>query len=211
MSESFDRKTHWEQVYRTKSPTAVSWYQPEPTPTLDWFERLKVTPNSRIVDAGGGASLLVDALAARGFASIRVIDISAAALDVARARLADAPAGIAFIEGDVTTPLVEPGSVDLWHDRAVFHFLTDPADRRRYVANIADAVRPGGFALIATFAEDGPLRCSDLDIVRYDENALAAEFESDFDVVATTRQVHVTPAGREQKFVWVALQRRAVP
>jgi SAM-dependent methyltransferase len=196
-----DRRTHWERVYTEKQPDQVSWFQAEAALSLDLIAR-HAAPEAAIADIGGGASRLVDGLLARGFRDLRVLDLSATALDAARSRLGAAAAGVRWVVADVLTAEFAPASIDVWHDRAVFHFLTDPADRARYVAQVRRAVRPGGLVLVATFAEDGPLKCSGLEVARYSPDALHAEFGEGFAVVEREREAHHTPSGGVQWFTY---------
>ena len=201
-------QAHWDRVYATKSVTEVSWYQREPLVSLDLIERVAPVRSAAILDVGGGASTLVDALLARGYTNLSVLDIAAAALDAARKRLG-APAGVVtWRAADVLHHPFAPQSVDVWHDRAVFHFLTDAAERRAYVAQGTAAVRPGGHIIIATFAADGPTQCSGLDVCRYSPDTLCAEFGAGFDLVAQAFEEHITPSGGAQRFQYSVLALR---
>jgi len=197
-----DPKGHWEAIHRTKAPTEVSWYEEHAVRSMDFVRRTAVAKSGRIIDVGGGVSTLVDDLLAAGYEHVTVLDISAAALAVARARLGAAAARVTWIEADVLRVDLPPASYDLWHDRAVFHFLTDPADRARYVDVVRRVVRPEGHVIVATFASDGPLRCSGLEVVRYDAESLHDAFGDDFRLMESARESHVTPAGSEQRFVY---------
>jgi SAM-dependent methyltransferase len=176
-------KTHWEAVYEARSPAELSWYQPQPTRSLELLEQLGLAPSTAIIDVGGGTSNLVDALLDRGLTNVTVLDISHAALEHAKARLGARAAAVEWIENDITRADLGAGArYDMWHDRAVFHFLTSLDDRRRYVAAAKRALRPGGIALIATFSLQGPTRCSGLD------------------------ELHHTPAGVVQAFTYTVLR-----
>ncbi|MAQ19577.1 MAG: SAM-dependent methyltransferase [Sandaracinus sp.] len=199
---------HWEEVYATKAPDGVSWYRPHLDRSLALIEGLGPSRDARIVDVGGGASTLVDDLLDRGFQDLAVVDLATAALAASRARLGDRATAVEWIVGDARHALFPVGSVDLWHDRAVFHFLTEPADRAAYVDHLALAVRPGGHAVIATFAEDGPEKCSGLPVVRHSPDALAAAMGDRFEALQTAREVHRTPWGSEQPFAYVVVRRR---
>lgn len=201
-----DRQAHWEGVYRTKQPDTVSWYQSEATLSRAVIERIAPARDARIIDLGAGASVLVDALLADGYQHLSVLDISAAALDITRTRLGERAAAVVFIEADVLGVTLLPLAYDVWHDRAVFHFLTDTADRARYVAQVRHAVRTGGHVIVATFADDGPQRCSGLDTCRYSPDALAAEFGEGFAVVEAHRETHTTPSGATQAFTYLVLR-----
>ncbi len=203
-----DSKAHWEAVYQSRSPTELSWYQPQPTRSLELLEQLGMTPSTAIIDVGGGASKLVDALLDRGVARIAVLDISRAALEHAKVRLGARAASVEWIEADITrVDLGTEARYDVWHDRAVFHFLTNRDDRRRYVSAARRALGPGGIALIATFSLQGPSRCSGLDVVRYDSELLAREFGSEFSVERSVDELHHTPSGVEQAFTYTVLRR----
>ncbi|HEX5581918.1 MAG TPA: class I SAM-dependent methyltransferase [Gemmatimonadaceae bacterium] len=206
--ERIDRKAHWEGVYATKAPAEVSWYQARPARSLELLAEAGVTATSAVIDVGGGDSTLVDALLERGTERVTVLDLSGAALARARARLGARATGVTWIEADVTSAVLPPGAYDAWHDRAVFHFLTEADDRRRYAEAAASAVRAGGALVIATFAPDGPTRCSALDVVRYDAESLAREFAPQFALVRGLVETHVTPWGAEQRFTYVILRRR---
>jgi SAM-dependent methyltransferase len=202
-----DRKAHWEHVYAATQPDEVSWYQPEPTRSLELLAEAGVGPATAIIDVGGGDATLVDALLARGLGRVTVLDLSGAALARARARLGLLASEVEWREADVTRADLPAASYDVWHDRAVFHFLTDARDRRRYVDAAAEALRPGGTLVVATFAADGPTRCSGLEVARYTPEALAAEFGDRFTLVRGFGDVHRTPTGAEQRFTFVVLRR----
>ncbi len=198
-----ESKSHWEEVYRTKSSDAVSWYQPHATLSLELIRTVATDNSARIVDVGGGASSLVDDLLAQGMTDLGVLDISGAALAVARRRLGPELASrVRWLEGDITTLALEKASIDIWHDRAVFHFLTDAADRAAYVAQVRHAVRPGGHVIVAAFAPDGPLECSGLPVVRYAPDALHAQFGGAFELLEHTQEDHHTPSRLVQHFVY---------
>ena len=201
-------QAHWDRVYATKSVTEVSWYQREPLVSLDLIERVAPVRSAAILDVGGGASTLVDALLARGYTNLSVLDIAAAALAAARKRLGAHAGEVAWLTADVLRHPFAPQRVDVWHDRAVFHFLTDAADRRAYVAQATAAVRPGGHIIIATFAADGPTQCSGLDVCRYSPDTLCAEFGAGFDLVAQAVEEHITPSGGAQRFQYSVLALR---
>lgn len=203
-----DRQSHWEQVYTTKAPDAVSWYQPRPVRSLALLDEIGVTPDTRIIDVGGGDSTLVDALVARGMHRITVLDLSGAALARARARLGAQARDVTWLEADITTVALPEAAFDVWHDRAVFHFLTDAAERARYVATMERSVPPGGAVVMATFALDGPARCSGLDVVRYGPGELAVALGDSFELVRSDRDVHRTPTGVAQAFTYAVFRRR---
>ncbi|MBL8489526.1 MAG: class I SAM-dependent methyltransferase [Rhodocyclaceae bacterium] len=201
-----DRTEHWESVYSTRGPHAVSWYQVRPETSLRLIDALGVGRDEAVIDVGGGASNLVDHLIERGFGRLTVLDISAAALVAAKDRLGARAAAVRWLVADIARANPE-GPYRLWHDRAVFHFLIEPAERRHYVAAMAAALPPGAHAIIATFAEDGPERCSKLPVRRYSPDRLAAELGAGFTLLESLREVHVTPAGGEQKFVYCCFRR----
>lgn len=202
-----DRKAHWDEVYTTKPSTEVSWYQSEPTLSLALLREVGAGPTSAVLDVGGGDSRLVDAVLAAALGRVTVLDLSGAALARARARLGARAAEVTWLEADVTRAALPAGAFDVWHDRAVFHFLTAPEDRARYAAAAA-AVRPGGAVLLATFAPDGPTRCSGLPVARYTPEGVARELGDAFALVRGFGDVHHTPAGREQRFSVAVLRRR---
>ena len=197
-----DQKAHWDSVYGRKRADEVSWFQREPAISLDLIRRAAPETSARIIDVGGGASRLVDALSRTGYSDLTVLDLSPTALAQARARLGDAAGRVCWLEVDVLNAKLPDAQFDLWHDRAVFHFLTSPSDRDAYLAQVRRAVRPGGHLLVATFAEDGPTKCSGLPVARYSADALHSEFGGAFQLVESTREQHVTPSGTVQSFVY---------
>jgi len=204
--ETTGRKDHWESIYGTKSEDEVSWFQASPSVSLDLVAREGVGTDSKIIDIGGGASRLVDALLERGFAHVTVLDIAEAALDQARRRLGTRATSVTWICADITR--WTPGSpYDVWHDRAVFHFLTEARDRDAYKAALRASLRPGGIAIIATFALDGPERCSGLPIVRYSPQTLAQELGPAFSLLDSATQEHHTPFATVQKFQFSRFRR----
>ena len=200
------RQNHWEKVYTTKGESEVSWFQETPAPSLELIEFVGAIQNSAIIDIGGGASRLVDNLISRGYEDLTVLDLSDAALASARSRIGDKANRVTWITADVTA--WEPSrTYDVWHDRAAFHFLTERNDQAAYVARLRRALRLGGHAIIATFALDGPERCSGLMVSRYDANALAATLGEGFDLIDTRRHDHTTPWGSLQKFQFSTFRR----
>ena len=194
------RQAHWEIVYTNKGEREVSWFQESPAPSLDLIDEAGSTRELALVDIGGGASRLVDALLDRDFLRVTVLDISNAAIEKARSRLGDRASLVRWVVSDVTTWRPEAAAFDVWNDRATFHFLTDARDRDRYVERLRRALKPGGHAIIATFALDGPERCSGLPVVRYDGPSLREALGDDFELVLTRSQAHRTPSDREQRF-----------
>ncbi len=197
-----DPRSHWEQVYRTKGPDQVSWFQPEAKLSLELIRLVAPARDTSIIDVGAGASTLVDGLVAAGYSRITLLDLSPAALIQAQQRLSNDADAVVWQEADVLTADLDAGAFDVWHDRAVFHFLTGAAERTRYLKQVRQAVRPGGFVLVATFAENGPTRCSGLDVARYTPEGLHAEFGTDFRLVESRREEHRTPGGAPQAFTY---------
>ena len=197
-----DPKHHWEGVYGARTPTEVSWYQPHAARSLALIRRVAPDPAAPIIDVGGGASTLVDDLLAVGYRDLTVLDLSGAALAAARTRLGPDADRVRWLEADLLDFEFPEAGYAVWHDRAVFHFLTDPGARARYVAQVRRAVRPGGFVLVATFATDGPERCSGLDVERYSPDSLHAEFGAPFQLTASEREEHATPQGAKQTFIY---------
>jgi SAM-dependent methyltransferase len=197
-----ETKSHWETVYGTKAADAVSWYAPHLHTSLAYIQRTALPASAAILDVGGGEATLVDDLLDAGYQDVSVFDISAKALEVAQARLADRASRVKWVVGDVLTHALAPQSVDIWHDRAVFHFLTDDAQRRAYVGQVLHALRPGGFAIVGTFGPQGPLQCSGLPVARYAPDALHGEFGERFKLVESKYDLHTTPWGAEQQFVY---------
>ncbi len=204
---TLDRREHWNRVYRTKTEQAVSWFENAPAVSLAMIEGFGLTPTTCVLDVGGGESRLVDQLLALGLTCVAVLDVSGAALARARTRLGTAATTVRWIEADVTGDWAAP-QVDIWHDRAVFHFLTTVEDRDRYRAHLRGTVKPGGVAIIATFAPDGPAKCSGLDVARYSPESLAHELGPDFTLVAARPHLHTTPGGSPQSFQYAAFQRQ---
>lgn len=200
-------KQHWENVYAANAADRVSWYQPHADLSMRLIRAARVPPDGEIIDVGGGASTLVDDLLDAGYRAITVLDLSGVALDRARARLGSRAGAVRWIEGDITRADLAPHRYDLWHDRAVFHFLTDPADRASYRAQVLRAVKPGGHVVMATFSEDGPPECSGLPVMRYSPGVLHGEFGADFELVEHHREDHRTPSGAHQAFVYCRCRR----
>ena len=194
-----DAKTHWQRVYQEKSPGEVSWYQKAPTLSLQLIEHTGLARTAAIIDVGGGASTLVDYLLERQYSHLTVLDISGLALSHAQRRLGQRAKTIDWIEADVTT-FSAPASFDLWHDRAVFHFLTAEADRQAYVSALKRSLKPHGHLIMAAFAIGGPQKCSGLEIVQYDANTLMAVLGPEFELVEEAEELHLTPNNKEQQF-----------
>jgi 2-polyprenyl-3-methyl-5-hydroxy-6-metoxy-1,4-benzoquinol methylase len=197
-----DSRSHWERVYRSKRPDEVSWYREHLETSLELITEAAPGRNAAIIDVGGGESSLVDDLLAREYRNVSVLDVASTALDVAKERLGASADHVHWLCGDVTTITLPRHGYDVWHDRAVFHFLTDPKDRAAYVRQVARAVKPRGHVVVATFGPEGPTKCSGLDIVRYDPEALHDEFGTGFRLVKHLTELHQTPAGAIQQFVY---------
>jgi SAM-dependent methyltransferase len=195
-------KEHWEHVYSTKAVDAVSWFQEHAGPSLRLIQGTGVPLNAAIVDVGGGASTLVDDLLARGYVNVTILDLSAVALRAAQGRLGSRARLVTWVEADITKVELPLRHYDVWHDRAVFHFLTDPQDRHAYVNAVLRAVKPGGHVIVATFAEDGPTQCSGLPVVRYSAEELNSEFGAPFTLVQHDKESHHTPFGTIQEFTY---------
>jgi trans-aconitate methyltransferase len=199
--------SHWQQVYTSKEERHTSWYRPHLETSLRLIEGRRLPADAAVIDVGAGRATLVDDLLARGFRDLTALDISAVALTQARRRLGVAGDLVRWITGDVLATTLPAARYDLWHDRAVFHFLTDPAQQQRYAAVAAGSVRAGGYLLLATFAPDGPESCSNLPVCRYDAAGLAARFAPDFTPVADAREDHRTPSDSIQAFTYLLLRR----
>ena len=197
-----DAQTHWETIYGAKAADRVSWYRPHLELSLGFIERAAASRAAAIIDVGGGESTLVDDLLRCGFENITLLDISPTALEVTKQRLGPAAGRVHWIPGDVTQVALAPRSFDIWHDRAVFHFLTTQEDRARYVRQVLNAMRPGGHVIVSTFGPEGPPKCSGLDVMRYNAEALHDQFGRSFRLVESTKELHVTPWGATQQFVY---------
>lgn len=198
-------RSHWDERYRADGPAAVSWYQRRPETSLALIAASGEPLDTGVIDVGGGASTLVDALLEQGHAPLAVLDVSPAALGCSRARLGPAAQSVQWFEADVTS-FIPPRRFAIWHDRAVFHFLTSQRDRWRYMATLRRTLHPGGTAIIATFAPEGPSRCSGLHVMQYDEDRILAALGPGFRLAEVRRETHVTPRGREQRFIYFRLR-----
>lgn len=195
-------KAHWESVYQSKATHEVSWYRPHLDVSLRLIEAAAPDRASAIIDVGGGEATLVDDLVRRGYRDVTVLDVSQVAIDVAKRRLGAAAASVNWITGDITQIELATARYDLWHDRAVFHFLTDAEDRAAYVRQVARAVKPGGHVIVATFGPEGPEKCSGLDVVRYDPASLHGQFGAKFLLLDSVTELHETPWGTPQQFMY---------
>jgi 2-polyprenyl-3-methyl-5-hydroxy-6-metoxy-1,4-benzoquinol methylase len=200
--EVMDTRSHWEKVYDTKAPDQVSWFRPHLQMSLSLIEHASPDRSASIIDVGAGPSTLVDDLLVAGYRDLTVLDISQSAIDVARNRLGADAASIQWLCVDVTEENFRAHSYDMWHDRAVFHFLTRPDHRAAYVQRVLHAVRPGGHVIVSTFGPDGPTRCSGLEAVRYDAQSLHGEFGRRFQLVESSKELHQTPLGTIQQFLY---------
>lgn len=197
-----DPQAHWDRIYTEKAPDQVSWYTPHLDTSLALIEQVGAGPSTSIIDVGAGESTLVDDLLAHGYSDLTVLDISQTAVAANKKRLGDAASCVRWLVADVTQAQLEPSAYDVWHDRAVFHFLTDPSDRAAYVRQVVHAVKRGGHVIIGTFGPEGPTRCSGLDVVRYDSDSLHDEFGRRFRLLESTTQLHRTPSGTDQQFLY---------
>ena len=197
-----DVKTHWDRIYKTKSPESVSWYRAHLETSLALIERAAVARSAAIIDIGGGESTFVDDLLHLSYKNLTVLDISQTAIDVTKKRLGPAAEKVRWLVGDILEISLEPRAYDLWHDRAVFHFLTEPEQRIAYVQRVAGAVRPGGHIIVSTFGPEGPAKCSGLEVMRYGAESLHGEFGGRFRLVESSKELHQTPFGATQQFLY---------
>ena len=197
-----DTKSHWDKVYTTKAPDAVSWYREHLETSLALIERAADARSPSIIDVGGGESTLVDDLLLRGYTNIAILDISQAAIDVTKSRLGLAAEQVHWLVADITKVELEPRAYDVWHDRAVFHFLTAPEQRTAYVRQVARSVKPGGHVIVSAFGPEGPTKCSGLEVMRYDADSLHREFGTRFRLVESSTESHHTPSETTQQFLY---------
>ena len=193
---------HWENIYRTKAPDQVSWFCPHLETSLSLIERSSRDRAARIIDVGAGESTLVDDLLAAGYTDITVLDLSQSAVDITKARLGILANHVHWIVDDVMRAQLQPKAYDIWHDRAVFHFLTTAIQREAYVQQVANAVTPGGHVIVSTFGPEGPTKCSGLEVQRYDAGSLHAQFGSRFRLIESKKELHQTPFGTIQQFLY---------
>lgn len=197
-----NKHTHWENVYQTKASDAVSWYCEHLAKSLELIKQSVSSNAASIIDVGGGHATLVDDLLDEGFTNISVLDISATAIDTSKKRLGDRASQVTWLVGDITNIALPAQQYDVWHDRAVFHFLTEREQREAYVKQVARSVKLGGYVIVATFAKDGPEKCSGLDVVRYDTDTLHDEFGTRFELIGSATELHQTPFNTTQQFLY---------
>jgi 2-polyprenyl-3-methyl-5-hydroxy-6-metoxy-1,4-benzoquinol methylase len=195
-------EAHWETVFSTKAPDAVSWYRPHLEHSLEMIERRAPRRSASIIDVGAGESTLVDDLLASGYDQITVLDVSKTAIEVTKTRLGPAAGRVRWEVGDITMVSLPEQAFDVWHDRAVFHFLVDSAQRQAYVRSVLRSVKPGGHVIVSTFGPGGPTKCSGLEVMRYDAEALHHEFGRRFRIEESSQELHRTPWGTAQQFVY---------
>jgi SAM-dependent methyltransferase len=205
MESDMDRKTHWQAVYAGKPDDELSWYQADPQPSLDLILAAS-GGRGRVIDVGGGSSILVDRLLEARFEKVAVLDISVAAIERSKSRLGERAGQVQWIVADVTH-YGDLGQFDVWHDRAAFHFLTDPAERKRYGRLVRKTLPVGGHLIVGTFAADGPEKCSGLEVCRYDARSLAEELGAGFELLRKLTETHVTPWGKPQAFLYCVFRR----
>ncbi len=207
--ESFNRKSHWENVYQTKQLTEVSWYQARPDISLDFLHNYDLPKTARIIDVGGGDSLLVDYLLKEGFENVTVLDISEKALERAKARLGNKASKVKWIVSDAAS--FEPTEkYDFWHDRAAFHFFTEEKDIKRYVTNLQQSIAPGGYLVLGTFSENGPEKCSGLPIKQYSEASMKQRLQQFFEKIKCLTVKHLTPSEQVQEYVFCGFRRLSI-
>jgi 2-polyprenyl-3-methyl-5-hydroxy-6-metoxy-1,4-benzoquinol methylase len=204
-----ESKRHWESIYRTRTPESLSWYAPHLQQSLEYIKKAAPHRSAAIIDVGGGEATLVDDLVALDYANLTVMDLSSTALQVARQRLGAAGERVHWLAADVLETRLGAGAYDIWHDRAVFHFLATDAQRERYVAQVLSSLKPGGFAIVGTFGPQGPTHCSGLPVTRYAPAELHGKFGAPFELVESSTEVHTTPWGAPQQFVYCFCRMRS--
>ncbi len=197
-----DKKAHWEQVYGSKAQDAVSWYAPHLETSLKLIHQAEVNKNAAIIDIGGGESTLVDDLITEGYQNISVLDISQKAIDVSKERIGNPANKVDWHCSDITQATLPQNYFDVWHDRAVFHFLIEEAQRVKYVEQVKRSVKHGGCVIVSTFGPEGPEQCSGLDVVRYDTDNLHEQFGKSFKLIDSFKEIHKTPMGTTQQFLY---------
>lgn len=197
-----DTKRHWESIYATKAPDKVSWYRQHLEASVALIERAAESRDASIIDVGGGESTLVDDLLLRGYKNLTVLDVSQTAIEVTKKRLGSGAEQVRWLAGDIVEIELEQHAFDLWHDRAVFHFLTSPEQRLAYIRQVTRAVKRGGHVIVSTFGPEGPTKCSGLEVMRYDTESLHGEFGGQFRMVESSKELHQTPFGTTQQFLY---------
>ena len=201
------RKTHWEKVYQTKDHKKVGWYQESPEISLELLSKISATPEQTIIDVGCGASYLVDNLLEKGFKKITLVDISSHALEIVRRRLGDKGDIPIYLAEDMTQLSVSE-KFDIWHDRAVFHFLTESLDREHYMNALSNVLSVNGRAIIGTFSLNGPNSCSGLDVVQYGEDKITNELPDSLELESTVTDIHIMPGGSEQEYKYFIIKNK---
>jgi 2-polyprenyl-3-methyl-5-hydroxy-6-metoxy-1,4-benzoquinol methylase len=201
-------KIHWEAIHRAKAASQLSWYQRHAAMSIDFITHSGVDKSSQIIDIGGGISTLADALLAEGFTCLTVLDVSGSALQATRQGLGESASRVIWIKADITQVLLPEQTYSVWHDRAVFHFLTRADDRQRYLHALRRSLKSGGHAIVATFALEGPSKCSGLEVVRYSAESLSSEFGNGFVLLDSAKENHITPSGAEQRFLYCHFHKR---
>lgn len=207
--QEMSQQAHWENVYSTVSSDKVGWYKPHLETSMTWMKELGFTKYALIIDVGGGASTLIDDLLDDEYQCITVIDLSKKALSLAKARLGKRAELVNWLHGDITSILLPEHHYDMWHDRAVFHFLTSPEQRQQYQNNLLRALKPGGHLIIASFASEAPPKCSGLPVERYSINKIESTLGSEFELKRHSKELHITPGGVEQMYLYCHFQRSA--
>jgi ubiquinone/menaquinone biosynthesis C-methylase UbiE len=202
-------KEHWEKVYSSKATEKLGWFAPHLQTSFDWIGKLGLALGAPIIDVGGGASTLVDDLVDAGYQSVTVLDVSGQALSLAKARLGKEAGMVSWIEGDVTSTELPQQHFELWHDRAVFHFLIEPEEQRKYRDQLLKALKPGGHLIIGTFAPEAPPRCSGLPVQRYSPEQLERTLGREFELTREHNELHITPGGVEQMYLYCEFRRAA--
>ena len=204
--EEFDRKNHWEHIYQTKQLNEVSWYQPTPDTSLKFFDQFNIPKEAKIIDVGGGDSLLVDHLLARGYTDITVLDISESALERAKSRLGEQSSLVKWIIADAAS-FVPAEQYDFWHDRAAFHFLTQEKAIENYIDNVQKSIKPSGILVIGTFSEQGPKKCSGIEIKQYSETSMTDRLKQFFEKIECIAVEHKTPFDTIQQFIFCSFRK----
>lgn len=197
-----NNKDHWEKVYSTKSPESVSWFAPHLEISLNLIHQASSSKDSAIIDIGGGEATLIDDLLSEGYTDISVLDISQKAIDVARNRIGVLADKAHWYCANILQATLPQNYFDIWHDRAVFHFLTEEVDRMRYIEQVMRSVKHGGYVIMSTFGPEGPEKCSGLDVVRYDAKNLHGQFGKSFKLINSSTEIHKTPMGTTQQFLY---------